>query len=458
MYLRYPLFAPIAAGLLLLSGCSSDASSEGREEVAVVAVDSVAPADSAAAVDTVAADIVALTSVEEEEEFSPPPTPTVNLPRKVAPDQIRGFYLNAYSAGSSSRLPRLLEIADETEINTFVVDVKDELGIRYRSQIPLAQELANAEEVRIRDLAALAETLDEHGIYSIARIVVFNDRILAEARPGWSIRKEDGSLWLDRSDHSWVSPWDPRVWNYNLLIAEEAARAGFDEIQFDYVRFPEQFQSLPPQVHPRADGDRTDAIVAFLKEARRRLHPLGVNIAADVFGLSPNTYNDVGIGQQWERISAMVDHILPMMYPSHYYSTHLPNVAEPHAMPYETLYKAAGMARLRRDRMEEAGLDPARIIVWLEAFQATWLRDDIEYGPEELRAQKRGVYDVGLDDWILWHPGSRFEPFLPALEEETVSRASTDYEPPEDVARQVRRIDELGGAAAREEARAALAE
>src|SRR5690606_27899376 len=108
----------------------------------------------------------------------------------------------------------------------------------------------------------------------------------------------------------WVSPWEPEVWDYNLAIAEEAARAGFDEIQFDYVRFPEQFSSLPAQVHPKADGNRTDAIVAFLARAKERLHPLGVVVAADVFGLSPNTSDDVAIGQQWERLSAVADHLL----------------------------------------------------------------------------------------------------------------------------------------------------
>src|SRR5690606_27728200 len=107
------------------------------------------------------------------------------------------------------------------------------------------------------------------------------------------------------------------------------------------------------------------------------------------------TPDDVAIGQQWERLSVAVDHILPMMYPSHYYSTHLPNVPRPNAMPYETVHKSAGMARLRTDRLRETGVRPARVIVWLQAFQATWLRDNVTYGPEEIRKQKQAVYDVG---------------------------------------------------------------
>ena len=381
-------------------------------------------------------------------------TPAATIPAPLtdrAPSQIRGLYLNAYAAGSRTRLPRLMAIADTTEINTFVIDVKDERGIRYRSEIALAVELAQEGEVMIRDLSALADTLRAQDIYSIARIVVFNDPILSQARPEWSIQQSDGSLWLDRSGNSWVSPWDRRVWDHNISIAEEVARAGFDEIQFDYVRFPEQFPSLPPQVHPQAAGDRTDAIAAFLDEAKRRLHPLDVKVAADVFGLSPNTYEDVGIGQQWEKLSAIADHILPMMYPSHYLATHLPGVPRPNAMPYETVYTSAGMARLRNDRLREAGVEPARVIVWLQAFQATWLGDGIEYGPEEIRLQKTAVYDAGFEDWILWHPGSQYEPFLAGLNASAESEATAQYDPPADVLAVVDGFERAGVQSAREE-------
>jgi hypothetical protein len=395
---------------------------------------------------TAAADTLVAVDTAAPEPEAPP------SPRARAPQQIRGLYINAYAAGSRARLPRLLAVADTTEINAFVIDVKDERGIRYRSEVELAMELATPAEVTIRDLPALLDTLRAHEVYAIARIVVFNDPILSEARPEWSIRNPNGGTWRDRTGHSWVSPWDRRVWDYNLAIAEEVARAGFDEIQFDYVRFPEAFRSLPAQVHPQAQGDRTDAIAAFLNEAKTRLHPLGVTVTADVFGLSPNTFDDVGIGQQWETLAAITDHMLPMMYPSHYFSTHLPNVPRPNAMPYETVYKSAGMARLRNDRLREMGVEPARVIVWLQAFQAPWLRDGVRYGPEEIRRQKQAVYDVGFEDWILWHPGSQYEPFLAGLDRTTESRASASYEPPEDVLATVDRFERQGVREARERA------
>lgn len=390
-----------------------------------------------------------------EEPVGPP------APPGVAPDQIRGLYLNAYAAGSRTRLPRLMEIADRTEINTFVIDVKTERGIHYTSETPLARELQQEGENTLRNMATLVDTLHGRGIHAIARIVVFKDPILSQAKPEWSIRNPDGGIWVDRAGNTWVSSWSRDVWDYNLDIAEEAARAGFDEIQFDYVRFPEPYSSLPTQVHPEANGGRTDAIAAFLNEARRRLHPLGAIVAADVFGLSPNDPRDVNIGQQWETLSSTSDHILPMMYPSHYLPTHLPDVRTPDRMPYETLYKSAGMARLRTDRLREAGVKPARVIPWIQGFTATWLANHLDYGPEELRLQKQGIYDVGFDDWIIWHPGSRYEHLLDGLEAETVSRAAAEYTPPQEVLTAVDRFEGQGVSEARrvaaEQARGATA-
>jgi hypothetical protein len=380
--------------------------------------------------------------------------PAARTPRDQAPPIIRGLYLNAYAAGSRTRLPQWIAVADSTEINAFVIDVKDEKGIRYRTEIPLAAELAQPNEVTIRDLKALTDTLRAHGIYAIARIVVFKDPILAGARPDWSVRNPGGGLWTDRAGNRWVSPWDDRVWDYNLSIAEEVARAGFHEIQFDYVRFAEPYRSLPTQVHPRAKGDRTDAIAAFLLEARRRLHPLGVTVTADVFGLSPNDPRDVNIGQQWETLSATADHILPMMYPSHYLPTHLPGVPKPDLMPYETVFKSAGMARLRTDRLREAGVRPARVIPWLQAFSAPWLGSNHQkYGPPQIRQQKQAVYDVGFEDWILWHPGSLYAPFIDGLERgEARPRAKAEYTPPPEVLRSVDLFERQGVSAARERA------
>jgi hypothetical protein len=368
-----------------------------------------------------------------------------------APAPLRGIYLNAYAAGSANRLGSLLALADTTEVNAFVIDVKDERGIRYRSEVELAMELAQPGEVTIRDVAALAARLRERNVWSIARIVLFKDPILSQARPAWSIRRQDGGVWLDREGLSWVSAWNRDVWDYNLDIAEEVARAGFDEIQFDYVRFPEAFRSLPEQVHPQANGGRTDAIAAFLDEARRRLHPLGVVVAADVFGLSPNDPQDVAIGQQWETVLARADHVLPMVYPSHYFPTHLRGVPRPNRMPYETVFTSLGLGMIRWERLKEAGVTPARVIPWLQAFSAPWVDRDYPYGAEQADAQIRAVYDVGLDDWIFWHPGSRYSQIEGAFARQATTRRRA-FEPSAEFISQADLLDRQGARTAREAA------
>ena len=385
---------------------------------------------------------------------APKAAAAVPSPRNDAPPIIRGLYINAYKAGSGTHRKRLIEIADQTEINAFVVDMKDERGLHYVSTLTLQNELTEDSEITIRNPRAFADTMHAHNIWLIARIVVFKDPILSKAQPDWSVKNPSGGLWQDKAGNTWVSPWDERVWDYNLDIAEEVARLGFDEIQFDYVRFAEPYRSLPTQVHPRAKGDRTDAIAAFLLEARRRLHPLGVTVTADVFGLSPNEGSDVNIGQQWETISAIADHILPMMYPSHYFPTHLPGVSKPDLMPYEVLFKSAGMAAWRSSQLQQAGVRPARIMPWLQAFSAPWLgRNHQTYGPQQVRDQKRGVYDVGLDDWVLWHPGSNYEHIVAALAPgEAQSHKKAGYTPPADVMSWLQRFEREGMGAARDKA------
>jgi hypothetical protein len=437
-----PRFLTAAAMLLLGLLAACDAETGAGESAAASPATAVAEADSLAAADSAAAGLA---------HNANGPLALNSAVRGRAPSPLRGIYLNAYAAGSRARRSALLALADSTEINAFVVDVKDERGIHYTSQVALAVELAQEGEITIRDLTAFATEMRERGIYLMARIVVFKDPILSKARPQWSIRNPDGGIWVDRAGNTWVSPWDPDVWDYNLSIAEEVARAGFDEIQFDYVRFPEAYQSLPTQVHPRANGERTDAIVAFLDEARRRLHPLGVIVGADVFGLSPNDPRDVAIGQQWESILAAADHVLPMVYPSHYFPTHLRGVPRPNRMPYETVFTSLGMGVVRHQRLAAAGVTPARVIPWLQAFNAPWVDRDFDYGPEQARAQIRGVYDVGLEDWVFWHPGSRYAQIEAAFERELAPRAAT-FEPLPAVLQQVDLLDRQGAAAAREQA------
>ena len=373
---------------------------------------------------------------------------------RKAPDVIRGIYLNAYAAGSTKRLGTLLALADSTEINTFVVDVKDEKGMRYRTELPLQKEIGG--EVTISNLKALVDSLHAHKVWASARIVVFKDPMLSVAKSEWSIKNPNGGLWQDKAGNTWVSAWDPNVWEYNIAIAEEVLKAGFDEVQFDYVRFPEPFPSLPKQIHPNAKGDRTDAIVEFLNKARPRIHALGGVMAADLFGLSPNDPADINIGQQWERLLAAADHILPMTYPSHYLPTHLKGVPKPNTMPYETIVASVGMGEVRAKRLRDAGVKAARVIPWLQGFSAPWVTRNYTYGPDQAAAQIRGVYDVGLEDWVFWHPGSKYELISAAFEKGEAKQKARKFEPSAALISQVDLLDRQGAKAGRDKAVAAV--
>ena len=381
-------------------------------------------------------------------EAAPPAPPR---PRDAAPPIIRGIYVSSYAMGNPVKRGELLALADSTEINTFVVDVKDEDGVRFPSEVAVARQAAHERSIPVRDLRAVADTLRAHGIHPIARVVVFKDPRLSRLKPEWSIRNPDGSVWRDRQGLSWVSPWDRDVWEMNIAVAEEAVRAGFREIQFDYVRFPEQYRSLPTQVHPEADsaGNRTDAIAGFLAAARARLHPLGATVTADVFGLSMNESRDVGIGQQWERISATTDAVLPMVYPSHYFPTHLAGISRPNRQPYETVHASVGMGVVRNERLRAAGVEPARIIPWIQAFTATWNDRGFPYRAQQARDQIRALYDLGIEDWIFWHPGSNYNQIAGAFARETAPEARPAATPAR-VTATVDRLDREGAAAERE--------
>lgn len=331
-----------------------------------------------------------LTPVRAVHQFEPMPKP----------DAVRGLYLNAWAAGSSRKLARLIELAQATEINSFVIDVKEVGEMSYPSAVPLAREVG-ANRRYIADIQGVLRRLRDAGIYPIARIVIFRDPILAEARPEMAIQREDGSIWEDRDGFRWVDSYNRAVWDYHIAIAREAIELGFAEIQWDYVRFPDVPPSLMrTAVWPaRAGRTKADAIREFLLYAREQLADLNVPITADVFGLTVSVRNDMGIGQLWEKMMDATDVLLPMVYPSHFARGSY-GIPHPNASPY-AIVKTAMEYAVRRTTSED-GI--ATIRPWLQDFTM----GPPSYGPEEVRAQIEAVYDAGLTEWILWNPASNY--------------------------------------------------
>jgi hypothetical protein len=301
----------------------------------------------------------------------------------------------------------LIHFARETGLNAMVIDFKDEFGLNFRPGDTVAQQFAGKSGA-IPDMRWLIDTLRANGLMPIARLVVFKDSVTARARPDWTIQGPDGKPWRDKQGLTWVNPYNRELWDYNLRVATEAARLGFQEIQFDYIRFPEPYASLPKQIFPGAGELRKpDALALFLKEARSRLAPLGVRTTADVFGLTTTVNGPLEIGQHWEVVAPHADVLLPMVYPSHYPRGAF-GLASPNASPYETVKAAITRAV---ERNAAIGIRGERVRPWLQAFTL----GKPAYGTAELTAQLRATYDSGVHGWILWNPGSKYDVFREAL-------------------------------------------
>jgi hypothetical protein len=324
------------------------------------------------------------------------------LPRFPRPETIRGLYANAWAAGSRGRMEELIDIARRTEVNALVIDVKDATGyISHRTEVPLAHQIGATEEVRIGDLPGLLDRLEYEGIYPIARIVIVKDPIVAEYRPEMAVQDTAGGVWVDSKGLVWLNPYSTEVWDYHLDIAREVALMGFPEVQFDYVRFPDAPQAdLDRALFHGANGrSKATVIRELLEYARAELDELGVQSTADVFGVTTTARRDVGIGQVWESFIDVVDVALPMVYPSHYWEGSF-GYEVPTAYPYEVVRRAVSDAVDRSARVDGAGLTRP----WLQDFS---LGEPL-YGGAEVRAQIQATYDAGVDEWILWNPGSKY--------------------------------------------------
>ena len=378
---------PPAAGLPEpVAGGADSANAPGRE----------VPAAPPEAGDTAAAEAPAAL----EGDLFALPTIADGVARQPRPDVVRGLYLNAWAAGSTAKLERLIGVANRTEINAFVIDVKEGGEISYRSSVPLARAIG-ADQAYIGNVRGMLAKLRENGIYPIARIVVFRDEKLADARPDWSVRHVNGGEWKDGSGHAWVDSYNRDVWDYNIAIAREALELGFSEVQWDYVRFPDVPQALMRTASWPAQAGRTkqDAIREFLLYSREQLKQYDAPVTADVFGLTVSVRNDMGIGQLWEKMVDATDVLLPMVYPSHFARGSY-GIAHPNASPYETVKTAMEHAVRRTSGVANA----ATIRPWLQDFTLGQPR----YGPAHVRAQIQGAYDAGVQEWVLWHPGSNY--------------------------------------------------
>ena len=431
---------------LYLAGCSNTAKETAVLEEAGTAVSGNAVSentDDRAGTDT-DSDTVKGTEAETGNGETEAQEETVTEPfaEKV---RVKGIYVTGAMAGTSN-MDNLIALVDRTELNTMVIDVKNDEGrVVYDMDSALVREIGAVKEY-VSDMPGLIRKCKEHGIYLIARIVAFKDPFLAENRQDLALTDKNGNIFRDKSGLAWVNPYKREVWDYLLEIARQAASVGFDEIQFDYIRFSTDAGMSKVDFGEEAlEQDKEDVITEFTIYAAQELHDMGVPLSADVYGVIIDSKLDASIvGQNYYEMAKHLDYISPMVYPSHYGPGNL-GLAVPDAQPYETIFRSmktsrkvlAGMGREAED-MQVSGndvsgnsisenstsgksmdaADPKDLVPnqeiradvrpWLQDFTATWVKGHIRYGPEEIRAQIQAVYDAGYEEWILWNASNRY--------------------------------------------------
>ena len=307
---------------------------------------------------------------------------------------VRAVHLTAWVAGAPAARKRFLEKIRGTAVNAVVVAVKETDGKVYVPGLAKAREYGTG-RTAIPDPAALLRDLKAQGLIAIARIVVFKDDELARKKPEWAVRDPDGGVWKNRKGIAWVDPYRREIWEYNVDLASYAARLGFDEVQFDYIRFPSDGDTTRCR-YSRTDHSSKTAVEnlqGFLRYARGRLP--GVPLSAALFGLTTTVEDDMGIGQDLAAMAGLVDVLSPMVYPSHY-SKGLYGFKDPNREPYKVTRLALRDARARL--RTSAQLRP-----YLQDFSLGF-----RYGAEQVRSEIRAAREQGIESWILWNPGNHY--------------------------------------------------
>ncbi len=334
------------------------------------------------------------------------PIPTKHLP---TPEPLKALYMTSWAAGTPSLRDHVIRLADETEVNAIVIDIKDYSGT---IAFPVGSDIVMKEgfiEERIPDVRNFITTLHEKDIYVIGRITVFQDPLYAKRYPERAVQKEsDKSVWKDYKGLSFVDVSAREYWDYIVALSEDAYALGFDELNFDYIRFPSD-GNMKDIYYPvsgnmliaDSENGKATALERFFKYLSEQLRDTDVVLSADLFGMTTTNTDDLNIGQVLERASPYFDYIAPMVYPSHYPKTFI-GLSDPNKYPYEVVKYSLDKAVAR---MTAASTTPAKIRPWLQDFDYGG-----NYGEKEVRAQIQATYDAGLTSWMLWDPANRYTP------------------------------------------------
>ncbi len=334
-----------------------------------------------------------------------------NVQVTLKPFVAKGLYLTYYGVGNDDLRDHVLQLADQTEINTVVIDIKGDRGwLAYKSDVPMVQEVGAQQEIQIKDPKQFLADLKKRGVYSIARIVVFKDNPLATARPDLAvINSQTGQPWVDNEGLLWADPTRTEVWDYNIALAVEAIQNGFDEVQFDYVRFPTDASagnSLDTVSFSQENvmANRVAAINGFLERAKQAIHTAGGNISADIFGYVVWRSDDMGIGQHLEDVAQHVDYVSPMVYPNLFWDGIELNGEVKYGNQQAGLYPYEIVSETMQVAVRRIGAEKLR--PWLEYYN-DYLTGK-SYTAYDMELQKKATYESGVTGWLFWDPSNSF--------------------------------------------------
>ncbi len=339
---------------------------------------------------------IAQADVTTSAEDLTPPVVHVKIP-----DAVKAVYMSSWVAGTPSIRARVVNIINTTEINSVVLDIKDYSGrISYEVSDP-ALLASGAVEKRISDIRGLISDLHKDNVYVIGRIAVFQDEYFVKMHPELAVHsRKTGGVWKDYKGIAWVDSGSREMWDYAIAIAKDAHAQGFDEINFDYVRFPAD-GDIKDMTFPISNGKEKPAVMKeFYQYLGEHMKTAGITTSADLFGMTMTSTDDLNIGQVLEDALPHFDYIAPMVYPSHY-PKGFNNWSNPNAHPYELIHfvMSAGATRAT-----EASTTPLKLRPWLQDFSL----GAPKYGKAEVEAQIQATYDAGLTSWMLWDPSNKY--------------------------------------------------
>ena len=316
------------------------------------------------------------------------------------PKPVKALYMTNWVAGNKARRDKLVNIVDTTELNSIVLDIKDYTGrIGFAVTNPELIKIGSSEE-RIKDIKEFIQTLHDKGIYVIGRISTFQDSYFVKKFPEYAVKTKSGEVWKDYKGVSWLDVDAKPVWNYIKNIGDEAYSLGFDELNFDYIRFPSD-GNMADIKYPYSEGKiKSEALKEFFAFIDKEFRSKGVPISADLFGMTTTNVDDLGIGQVLENALMHFDFVAPMVYPSHY-PPNFNGWKNPAEKPYDVIYFAMSRAY---ERALNATSSPMKLRPWLQDFSI----GGTHYTSDMIREEKRAVYDVGLDSWMMWNASNNY--------------------------------------------------